>query len=248
MYFSSSPTHTILAKRVRLCTLFALLLSSSALAPAQTIRPVISEYTAKVAKGSIELVNPGLVPLTVIVEPKSFSVSENGDITYRPLDKSIQLKLSAMSFKIPPQQSYFIFYEAKANTLPAWFVIYANIGGFRTNHAGMNLRLDLPHTVYILPKHSVERSDLLISSLGLSPTGDHLNFLVTNTGPWFGRALSTDIADSHGTTQGGGFPIFPNSRRIVQVPCDQSVTAFRLRLKNFKVESPASAADPVCAP
>jgi hypothetical protein len=244
----SSPPNNVWAKRVCLGTLFALLLHDAALAPAQTIRPVISEYTAKVAKGSIELVNPGLVPLTVIVEPKSFSVSENGDITYRPLDKGIQLKLSAMSFKIPPQQSYFIFYEAKADILPAWFVIYANIGGFRTNQAGMNLRLDLPHTVYILPKHSVERSDLLISSLGLSSTGDHLNFLVTNTGPWFGRALSTETADSHGTTQGGGFPIFPNSRRIVQVPCNSSVTALRLRLKNFKVESPVLASGPACAP
>jgi hypothetical protein len=220
-------------------------------ARAQTIRPVISEYTAKVAKGSVELVNPGLVPLTVVVEPKSFSVSESGDITYRPLDKGIQLKLSAMSFKIPPQQSYFIFYEAKSETLPAWFVIYANIGGFKTNHAGMNLRLDLPHTVYILPKHSVERSDLLVSSLGPSATGDHMNFLVTNSSPWFGRALSTEIADSHGTTQGSGFPIFPNSRRIVQVPCSQTATSLRLRLKNFKVEAPVSehpAPGPSCAP
>ena len=52
------------------------------LSHAQTIRPVISEYTAKVAKGSIELVNPGLTPLTVIVEPKSFSVSETGEIAF----------------------------------------------------------------------------------------------------------------------------------------------------------------------
>jgi hypothetical protein len=235
-------------KRVCSGTLFVLLLNAAVAAKAQTIRPVISEYTSKVAKGSIELVNPGLVPLTVIVEPKSFTVSENGDITYRPLDKSIQLKLSAMSFKIPPQQSYYVFYEAKADTLPAWFVIYANIGGFRTNQSGMNIRLDLPHTVYILPKHSVERSDLLVSSLGVSKTGDHLNFLVTNSGPWFGRALSTEISDSHGTTQGGGFPIFPNSRRIVQVPCSQSATALRLRLKNFKVASPVTATGPPCAP
>lgn len=213
-------------------------------AHAQTIRPVISEYTAKVAKGSFELVNPGLVPLTVIIEPMSFSVSEKGDIAYRPLDKSIQLKLSAMSFQIPPEQSYFVFYEARADVLPAWFVIYANIGGRKTN-AGLNLRLDLPHTVYILSKQSVEKSEILISSLG--PTADkaHLGFRVTNTGPWFGRALSSELIGKDGATHGSGFPIFPHSTRIVEVPCESNKTAttLRLHLKNFKMEEPLSESD-----
>jgi len=232
--------------------LFALFFPLISYAPiyAQTIRPVISEYTAKVAKGSIELVNPGLTTLTVIVEPKSFSVSETGDITYRPLDRTIQLKLSAMSFQIPPQQSYFIFYEARAEALPAWFVIYASIGGFRKNSAGMNIRLDLPHTVYILPKHSVEKSDILISSLGPTPDKAHLGFRVTNNGPWFGRALSTELAGKTGATQGSGFPLFPHSARIVQVPCNQSPTALRLRLRNFKMEEPLppSSESQTCAP
>jgi hypothetical protein len=60
----------------------------------------------------------------------SFSVSEKGDITYRPLDKTIRLKLSAMSFQIPPEQSYFVFYEARSEVLPAWFVIYSNMGSY----------------------------------------------------------------------------------------------------------------------
>src|ERR1700692_2362137 len=122
--------------RMTVAILGALFLVSSG--HAQAIRPVITEYTAKVAKGSFELVNSGLVPLSVIVESKSFTVSETGDIAYRPLDKGIQLKLSAMSFQIPPEQSYFVFYEARADVLPAWFVIYASIGGFRKNDAGMN--------------------------------------------------------------------------------------------------------------
>ena len=159
MSFHLNKSNLHAANRLAAAILFALFFPL--ISYAQTIRPVISEYTAKVAKGSIELVNPGLTPLTVIVEPKSFSVSETGDISYRPLDKTIQLKLSAMSFQIPPQQSYFIFYEARAEDLPAWFVIYASIGGFRKTSAGMNIRLDLPHTVYILPKHSVKYAENL---------------------------------------------------------------------------------------
>jgi hypothetical protein len=219
---------------------------------AQTIRPVISEYTAKVAKGSIELVNPGLVPLTVIIEPKSFSVSEKGDITYRPLDKGIQLKLSAMSFRIPPQQSYFVFYEARADVLPAWFVIYASIGGFQKNNAGMNIRLDLPHTVYILPKHSVDIQDIVINSLGPTPDKTHLSFTVTNTGPWFGRALSSELIGKEGATSASGFPIFPHSTRIIEIACKGSEpkTALRLHLRNFKMEQPLRPSEGsfACAP
>ena len=209
---------------------------------AQSIRPVISEYVAKVAKGSFELVNPGLIPLNVILEPMSFSVSEKGDITYRPLDKSIQLKLSAMSFQIPPEQSYFVFYEARPEVLPAWFVIYSSMGALRKNSAAMNIRLDLPHTVYILSKHSVEKSDILISALGLTSDKAHYGFLVTNTSPWFGRVLSSELIGKDGTTQGGGFPLFPQRSRIVEVPCksNQAGTIFRLRLRNFKMEESMS--------
>ena len=211
------------------------------LSHAQSIRPVISEHVAKVAKGSFELVNSGLVPLNVILDPKSFSVSEQGDITYRPLDKSTQLKLSAMSFQIPPEQSYFVFYEARADVLPAWFVIYSNIGG-RKNSAGVNVRIDLPHTVYILPKRSLEKSDILISALGPTSDKTHLGFRVTNTGPWFGRVLSTEFIGKDGTTQGSGFPVFPHSARIVEVPCqgNHPATTLRLRLRNFKLDEPVS--------
>ena len=206
----------------------------------QTIRPVITEYTANVAKGSFELVNPGVIPLSVILEPKSFTVSEDGDITYRPLDKSIHLKLSAMSFQIPPEQTYIVFYEARAEVLPAWFVIYANMGGYRKTNAGLNIRLDLPHTVYILPKHSVDKTDIQIRALGYAAEKGHLNFLITNSGPWFGRVLSSELTGKGGTIQGSGFPLFPHSTRIVTEPCkaNQVPTVLRIHLKNFKMEQP----------
>ncbi|HWX54876.1 MAG TPA: hypothetical protein VN176_09840 [Verrucomicrobiae bacterium] len=208
----------------------------------QTIRPVISEYTANVAKGSFELVNPGVVPLNVILEPKSFTVTEAGEMTYRTLDKGIQLKLSAMSFHIPPEQTYIVFYEARAEALPAWFVIYANIGGYHKSNTGLNIRLDLPHTVYILPKHSVDKTDIQIRSLGYTGDKGQLSFLITNSGPWFGRVLSSELTGKGGTIQGSGFPLFPHSTRIVTEPCkaSQVPTALRLQFKNFKIEEPVT--------
>ena len=52
---------------------------------AQTVKPVISEL-GNPAKGRIEYYNDSLTPLNVVLEPKSFTVSETGEISYRPLD------------------------------------------------------------------------------------------------------------------------------------------------------------------
>ena len=118
-----------------------------AMGHAQTVRPVINELSNP-AKGRVEYVNDSLTPLNVVLEAKSFSVSETGEITYRPLDADVHLKLSTTSFRIQPQQTYYVFYEATAPKSPTWFVIYAAFSGFPFRSAqGMNVRLELPPTV-----------------------------------------------------------------------------------------------------
>ena len=76
----------------------------SAGVPAQTVRPLINELSNP-AKGRVEYVNDSLTPLNVVLEPKSFTVSATGEITYRPLDANVHLKLSTTSFRIQPQQT-----------------------------------------------------------------------------------------------------------------------------------------------
>ncbi len=85
---------------------------------AQTVRPVIVEYKGS-AKGKLELVNNSFQPTNVVIEPRSFTIKEDGDGIYGPLAKDIHLKLSSMSLRIPPKQSRYVFYEAKADSLPA---------------------------------------------------------------------------------------------------------------------------------
>src|SRR5450631_4523552 len=123
--------------------LLLILVCSCGRASAQTVRPLIAEL-GNPAKGRVEYVNDSLTPLNVVLEPKSFTVSETGEISYRPLDPSLHLKLSTTSFRIQPQQTYYVFYEATAPQSPAWFVIYAAFSGFpfRTSQ-GMNVRLEL---------------------------------------------------------------------------------------------------------
>ena len=206
---------------------------------AQTIRPVLSEY-AVTAKGRVELTNDSTVPLTVIVTPKSFEVSETGEISYGPMSADIHLKLSAMSFRIAPQQSYYVFYEAKADKLPAWFVVYFEFSGFPVrNHSGLNMQVDLPHTVYLLPKQSLKREDLEVSAK-FDSAARKIIVTTFNKGTTVGRVLMTD-AQGHGQkAQGVGFPIYPDRKRILELPWEGNTAPEKviLTLDGFKVERP----------
>lgn len=218
----------------------ALALSAAALA--QTVRPVISEL-GNPAKGRVEYVNDGLTPLNVVLEARSFTVSETGELSYRPLDPSIHLKLSATSFRIQPQQTYYVFYEASAPPSPAWFVIYASFSGFPFRTAqGMNVRLQLPHTVYLLPKQRAEKADVHVVRAELNAAENKVVLEVENSGDNFGRVLQTELASGKKKKDAPGFPIFPHSKRILEVALDPKSerdalpTEVSLQFDNFKVE------------
>src|SRR6266850_3979310 len=115
-------------------------------AAAQTIRPVVVQYRQPHAQGRFEVVNDGLVPLSAVLEPKSFSVTDDGEAIYRPLDPSIHLRLSAMSFRIPPRQTRVVFYDVTADSVPSWFVIPCTLSGLPSRN-GLDVRIELPHTV-----------------------------------------------------------------------------------------------------
>ena len=185
---------------------------------AQTVRPLINELSNP-AKGRVEYVNDGLTPLNVVLEAKSFTVSETGEISYRPLDPDIHLKLSTTSFRVQPQQTYYVFYEASSTKNPQWFVIYANFSGFPFRTAqGMNIRLQLPHTVYLLPKAGVERPDIIIDRAELNPAANKVTLEVENKGDNFGRVLETQLVYAKKKQEASGFPVFPHSKRILEIP------------------------------
>src|SRR5258706_2657762 len=182
---------------------------------AQTVRPVIVEYKGP-AKGRLELTNNSFQPTNVVIEPRSFTIPEDGDGVYGPLAAAIHLKLSAMSLRIPPKQSRYVFYEAKADALPAWFVIYS-VFAEPPRQSGLNIQLDLPHTVYLLQKERLERPDLTVESLNYQPYKDRGLIMVVNKSPNLGRALEWQVV-SKGTKAGGSsFPLLPQSRRQLEV-------------------------------
>jgi hypothetical protein len=175
----------------------------------------------------------------VVIETRSFSVAESGEISYRPVDSNIHVKLSATSFRIPPKQSYFLFYAATADHAPAWFVIYAAFSGFafRTEQ-GMNVRVQLPHTVYLLPKGGVEKTDLHIISANYDASSKKVTVIAENNGPNFGRVQQAFVFGDKKRKEVSGFPVFPQSRRSVEYDWDGEQPPERvvLDLDKFKVE------------
>ena len=214
-----------------------------AAASAQTVRPVINELVGNLVKGRVEYVNDSLTPLNVVLEARSFTVSESGEITYRSLDAGVHLKLSATSFRIQPQQTYYVFYEATSPQVPAWFVIYANFTGFTFRTAqGMNVRLQLPHTVYLLPKQSVDKADLHVILAQFDITRNKVTIEVENTSNNFGRILQTHVVYANKKMEAPGFPVFPHSKRIFEIPLEQKAegenvpVVVSLELEKFKLQ------------
>jgi hypothetical protein len=217
---------------------------------AQTVRPLINEL-GNPCKGRVEYVNDGLTPLNVVLEAKSFTVTERGEIRYRPLDPDIHLKLSTTSFRIQPQQTYYVFYEANSPKSPQWFVIYAAFTGFNFRTAqGMNVRLELPHTVYLLPKTGVERADIVVSRAELDPAANKVTVEVENEGANFGRVLETQLLYGKKKQEAPGFPVFPHSKRILEIPLEAKAEGenvpieVAMQFDKFKVERKLQRAQP----
>lgn len=250
MYATSLPLavgHQAWSMRRVLRAGWLLLFLCGTVALAQTVSPLIDENVVKgpgkKAKGKIEYVNDSLQPLTVTLDTQSFTVSETGEMLYRPLDPGIHVEFSATSFRIPPKQNYLVFYEATADAVPAWFVVYATFAGYKERtEEGLKIQLLLPHTVYLLPKGDLQKSDLAIKVAEFRPTEQKVLVRVENNGPAFGRILEADVSSSvsRGKVTSNGFPIFPHSRRQVEIRWDSSDVPKKitLYLGRFSLEQP----------
>ena len=123
---------------------------------AQSVSPPIAEYQEK-ARSSFQLQNASIFPITVVLEVRGFDITEQGEVIDMPLDTNrVQVKLSEMSFRLPPQGNRRVFYEAVGDTLPAWFNILSAMTGARTE-SGLNVRILLPHVVYLNQKERLRR-------------------------------------------------------------------------------------------
>lgn len=213
-------------------------------APAQSVSPPIAEYQQR-ARSSFQLNNSGIFPLSVVLEVHGFRVTEQGDVQDAPLDTAkVHVKLSAMSFRIPPRGTYTVFYEATADSLPAWFNIVSAMSGARTEN-GLNVRILLPHVVYLNQKERLRREQVAVRSFELDSVTGKLRVQLENLGPNLGRVQQVTASAGKVTSPpGAGFPLFPHMRRWTELdwPGPGAPERLTVHFSRFSVDTVLSAA------
>jgi hypothetical protein len=234
-HFLEEGCRTLAHTAQALSLFFVLFLSETS---AQTIRPVIVEYLGQ-AKGRIELLNDSLVPSDVIVEPRGFRITTTGQVVFQELDPSLHVKLSATSLRIPPKQSRFIFYEAKADRLPAWFVVNCTFVGPH-GQKKLNVEIGLPHTVYLIQKDSIEKSDVHILKSTFLSGPPRVSLELENVSSKLTRVTEWQLSSGKVKRTYAGFPLLPLGRRHVEIAWDgpEAPSKLLLRFKRFSVEEP----------
>jgi hypothetical protein len=134
----------MLSKKLPL-VLFAVLLVQSPSIEAQKISPVISEYGGKVAKGQLTDSSNSLLPESVVIEARSFSVV-NGKTTVRPLDAGVTISLSQTSARLSPNQSIQIDYVLHCAQNCA-VVLLSSFSGIHIT-TSISTDIVLPYSIY----------------------------------------------------------------------------------------------------
>lgn len=212
----------------------ALLLTSVRVAAAQSVSPPIAEYQER-ARSSFQLRNASIFPLTVVLEVRGFTITEQGEVVDVPLDTArIHVKLSEMSFRIPPRGIHTVFYEATGDSLPAWFNILSAMSGSRTE-SGLNVRILLPHVVYLNQKKPLQKDQVAVKAFEFDPMAKKVRIQLENLGPNLGRVQQVAVGDSRRTSQPvGGFPLLPRSRRWTEIAWEGATPPTRLVLRSSR--------------
>jgi hypothetical protein len=201
---------------------------------AQSVSPPLAEYQER-ARSSFQLQNGSIYPITVVLEVRGFSITEAGEVRDLPLDTTrIHVKLSEMSFRIPPRGNRTVFYEAKSDSLPAWFNILSAMSGAKTE-SGLNVRILLPHVVYLNQKQPLQRAEVAIRGLEFDPAAKKARVLLENIGPHLGRVYQLTVGDGRSNSQpAAGFPLLPHRRRWAELQWESAAAPTRLVLRSAR--------------
>ena len=208
----------------------------------QSVSPPLAEYQER-ARSSFLLQNASIFPLTVVLEVRGFRITERGEVEDVPLDTTrIHVKLSEMSFRIPPRGTRTVFYEATTDSLPAWFIILSAMSGAKTE-TGLSVRILLPHVVYLNQKKPLRKEEVALRRLEFDSVSKKARLLLENTGPNLGRVYQLTLSADHSRTeQAGGFPLIPHQRRWAEVPWDgpDAPSHISLRCARFSIDTTLS--------
>jgi len=220
------------------CLLLVAAMAFASGAGAQVVQPVIAEYS-RTADGFFQVKNEGTAPQIVTLEPKSFSLNEDGSGVFRALDPSAHLELSATSVRLEPQGTARIFYKVNADALPAWLCIYASFSPAKEGK-GVNLRIMLPHTIYLYGKDELQKSDIAVTDVQYDAAKHIVTAALENHGHAAGRVSEVEVDAGRASQVSGGFPMLPGGRRVVTVEwtAEKTPEELHLRFAKFQLKLP----------
>jgi hypothetical protein len=132
-----------------------------------------------------------------------------------------------------------VFYEATGDTLPAWFNVLSAMSGLRSAN-GLNVRVLLPHVVYLNQKEPLKKADVAIREFEFDPAAGKARVQLENISGRLGRVLELRIGNESGGSQpGGGFPLLPLHKRWVEVTWEgpQPPDRLTLRFAGFTIDT-----------
>jgi hypothetical protein len=106
--------------------------------------------------------------------------------------------------------------------------------------SGLNVRILLPHVVYLNQKQSLRKEDVAIKAFEFDSVAKKARVLLENLGPNLGRVYQLTVANGHNVSQpGGGFPLLPRKRRWAEMGWDASAPPNRVtvRFSRFTVDT-----------
>lgn len=187
---------------------------------AQTVSPVIQEYNGK-AEGAFALTNNTPVPMAVMLEARSFTINPDGYGIYRSLDPGIHVKLSAMSSRIDPGRTYYVYYKAKADKLPAWFTIYSTFAPIG-NRSRIDMRILLPHTVYIYSRRPHSKDEVVeVKEASYLMEKGKIVCEIANDTVDLERVEEVRFASNAHSITSPGFPLLPGTERHLELDWTQ---------------------------
>lgn len=224
-------------------------LSGSA-AIAQSIDPPLAIYEGR-ARSSVTIENPTLFPLAYVIELRQFTVACNGDLTFMPLDSSkIHVRLSSMSGRLGAKQKTRVFYEASADSVPAWFSIVVAFMPARAA-AGLSIRLELPHTVYLMQRARVLADDVTVSTPVYDSVTKTVRVHVENHSSRLTRIVDLSLVSVAGRAHSvEACPLFPRSARDFEFPWGEVTRPARtvVRFPDFEIARDMLSSPPRPAP
>jgi hypothetical protein len=157
------------------------------------------------SRRDVRLNNGTLTAMVVVLEPISFSITPDGEGVFRPLDRDIHIDLSAMSARLEPGQTYYVFYKTHADHLPAWFRVYSTFSSPQ-HRPGMDVRIMLPHTLYLYQKKPLVIEELNVASASWEPGAKKIVCDVENRGFSLVRVQDVRISGPMRRRVPPGFP------------------------------------------